>query len=99
MVAQLIIDFETLDYGDNLLEYIKGRIQKPSERIVIYFAVMEDLFLKLNREVQESLKVSIIRRNLRPEYLRGLGYARCESVRDLKTRCKLIEADLLRTKQ
>lgn len=69
--AQLLIDFEAHDYGENLLDYI--RLQKPNEWIVNYFVSMEDLFLKLNRPVSELLKVNIIRKNLRPEFIRGLG--------------------------
>lgn len=94
--AQLMIDYESYDYGDNLLEYIKGRIQKPSERIVTYFAIMEDLFLKLNRPVLDDIKANIIRRNLRPEFIKSLGFTRTDSIHELKQHCRLIENDLHR---
>lgn len=72
--AHLLVDFEGYDYGDCLLDYIKSRLQNPQERIVNYFATMEDLFMKLNRRVSDELKVKIIRRNLRPEYIKRLGF-------------------------
>lgn len=96
LVAHLLVDFEGYDYGDNLLEYIKGRLQLPSERIVTYFATMEDLFIKLNRRVSEELKVKIIRRNLRAEFMRGLGFTVIRSVADLKVYCQALESDFRR---
>lgn len=93
---ELIKDFENYDYADNLLEYIKNRLQKPNERVVSFFANMEDLFLKLNRAVSEELKIKIIRRNLLPEYIKGIGCQDVRSVGQLKQQCKLIESDLVR---
>ena len=93
---QLLTDYEAYDYADNLLEYIKNRLQRPSERIVSYFAVMEDLFLKLNRPISEDFKMKIIRRNLRAEYIKGIGFTQFLSVNDLKDGCKVLESDFRR---
>lgn len=71
--AQLSMDFEGHDYGDSLLDYIKSHLQKPGERVLNYFADIEDLFLKLNIPVKEFVKINIIQKNLRPEFVRGLG--------------------------
>ena len=94
--SELMEDFKAYDYGDNLWDYIRGRIQRPNERVVTYFAVMEDLFLKLNRPASEVVKVHTIHRNLRADILRGLGITELDSVHELKQMCKTIEKNLKR---
>lgn len=94
--AHLIIDYEGYDYCDNLLEYIKSRLQLPSERVVSYFATMEDLFLKLNRRISEEVRVKIIKRNLRADFIKGIGFMPVHSVADLKAYCQQLEADFRR---
>lgn len=94
--AQLLIEFEAYDYGENLLDYIKGRMQKPNERIVIYFATMEDLFMKLGSFVSDHLQINIIRNNLRPEFIRGLGCIQVHSLGELKSLCQSLENDFRR---
>lgn len=93
---KLLTDFKAYDYGDNLWDYIRGRLQKPNERVVIYFAIMEDLFLKLNHPASELVRINTIRRNLRPDILKGLGTTSFQSLNDFKASCKVIEADLRR---
>lgn len=93
---ELLKDFRAYDYGDNLYDFIRNRLQKPMERIVTFFANMEDLFLKLNQPLSDMVKVEMIRRNLRPEILRSLGVNTYASINDLKAHCKVIEADLKR---
>lgn len=92
----LLTDFESYEYEDNLLEYIKKRLQKPNERIVSYFACMEDLFLKLSRPISDEFKVKIIRRNLLSEFIKGLGCQPLYTVHELKAYCKFLESDFER---
>lgn len=94
--AVLLHDFKAYDYGDNLWEYIRNRLQEPGERVVNYFATMEDLFLKLNRPASELVKVSTIRRNLRSDILKSLSVIEFSTVSVLKEHCKHIENDLTR---
>lgn len=94
--TELKEDFRAYDYGDNMWEYIRSRLQKSNERIVTYFAIMEDLFLKLNRPANELVKVNTIRRNLRAEYIRALGVNQYLTLNELKHHCKCIESDLKR---
>lgn len=95
---RLIADFEKYDYVDDLFEHIKNRLQEPNERIVTYFAIMEDLFLKLSRPINEGVKVKIIRRNLRTEFIQGLGIQVVHTVYELKMYCKDLESNFLRIK-
>lgn len=44
----------------------------------------------------ELVKIKIIRRNLRPEFIRGLGINEFQSVEQLKHHCKLLESDFRR---
>lgn len=94
--TQLLSDFESYDYCENLLEYIKSRLQGPYERIVSYFASMEDLFIKLNQPIPEEQKVRIIRRNLRPEFLKALSLTNIQTILELRNYCKILEADFRR---
>lgn len=93
----LLNDFELYDYGENLLEHIKNRLQGESESIVTYFAIMEDLFLKLDFQLSEDQKVALIRRNLLPGFVRALSLKKTETVAILKGMCKVLEADFKRT--
>lgn len=97
--GQLLSDFEGYDYGENLMDYIKNRLQTPSERIVDYFAIMEDLFIKLDFQISEPQKISILRQNLLPEFVRALSLHRVHSVIVLKDMCKALEADFRRTER
>lgn len=92
----LLNDFENYDYSDDLLEYIKNRLQKPSEKIVDYFACMEDLFIKLGSNVSELFKLKIIRRNLRAEFIKSLSTFQFQTTNQLKEHCKLFEHDMIR---
>jgi len=94
--GQLLADFEAHDYGESLLDYIKNRLQRNNEKIVIYFANMEDLFLKLGGHVTEHLKMEIIRKNLRAEFIRGLGCTQVSSLNELKSLCQSLESDFKR---
>lgn len=93
---ELLSDFKAYDYGDNMWDYIRTRVQQPQERVVTYFAIMEDLFLKLNRPVTEMVKTQTIRRNLRGELLNGIGVSQFTTVMQLKDHCKIVEMDLNR---
>lgn len=93
---ELSEDFKAYDYGDCLWDHIRNRLQKPNERIVIFFAEMQDLFLKLNSPASELVQIKTIRRNLRPEFIRGLGVMEFDSVEHLKYYCKCIESDIRR---
>lgn len=92
---RLLSDFEAPDYFEKLYDFIRDRKQLPSERIVAYFATMEDLFVKLNISIIEVDKVKIIKKNLLPEYVRALAAMSFSNVESLKTNCKFLEAGYL----
>lgn len=92
----LLEDFEDYDYAEDLLEHIKHRLQRPDESVVKYFAIMEDLFIKLNQTVGEEERLKIIRKNLRPEFVRSMSTVTVHSLSSLKENCRRIETDMKR---
>lgn len=96
IVEQLSLDFQDMEYGDTLWDFIRNRQQKPDESIVAYFAEMEDLFLRLNRPVSELVKAMTLRRNLRPELIQGLGVTEHFDVYSLKKDCRMLESNFRR---
>lgn len=93
---QLERDFQDLEYGDTLWDFIRARLQEPRETIVAFFAVMEDLIGRLNRPATDMVKAVAMRRNLRPEFIHGLGPNQYHDVRSLKEACKIIETNIRR---
>lgn len=92
LMQRLLNDFESVDYSENLLDYIKSRKQGNSERVVVFFAQMEDMFLRLGTRIEEAEKVRIIKKNLRPEFVKALSLVRFGEVFTLKEACKDLEA-------
>lgn len=88
-------DFLGYDYEEDLYEYVKTRLQKDDESIVVYFANMEELFRKLGDSVDERHRVKIIKRNLRSEFIASLSLLHIRSVAELKEHCKNVEADMI----
>lgn len=65
----------------------------PSERVVFFFARMEELFLQMKIEMpSESVRVRIIQRNLLPDYVKALSMIKFGTVVALKEACKCLEA-------
>lgn len=96
--ALLLHDFQDSEYGDSLWDAIRSRMQGPNESIVSYFAVMEDMFLNLSRPASDIVKASIIKKNLRAEFIHGLGVNEYNELRSLKNDCRTIESNFLRIK-
>lgn len=66
--------------------------QLPNERVVAYFATMEDLLIKLNFPLPAIDKVRLIEKNLLPDYVRSLSLTNYGTVETLKRACKSLEA-------
>lgn len=90
---QLRENFEKFDFGEDLMDYVKHRKQKTSERVVLYFAIMQNLFRRVDPPITEAMKIKIIKRNLLPEYIPALSLRSFSSLPLLKDCCKTLEAD------
>lgn len=72
LTRRLIADFSQFDYDYRLLAEIRNRTQGESENIIIYLAIMSELFSRLSKAITESEKLEIILHNIRPCYANTL---------------------------
>lgn len=86
-----IDDFDPLYKVDTRLEILKKRLQKFGERIVPYFAHMENEFALLTKVQPVPEQIRIIRKNLLPYYISHLACYDFDSIEELKQACKNIE--------
>jgi hypothetical protein len=99
LVEQLKADFLPPHAEDDIWDSIKSRKQNRNESIVIFSAVMENLFKRLSRPPHETTKVNCIRKNLLPEYISHLALTDIDTVANLVKLCKkLEEANYLKNK-
>jgi hypothetical protein len=95
IAQRLMIDFQGQDCDDELLDSIKNRKQLPNESIVIYVAVMEDMFQRLNVWPTEREKIKILRKNVLPYFIHHISLLTFSTVEEFKSKCKLLEAGKL----
>lgn len=88
----LFEEFLPSDFDYRLLNDIRSRTQGIEEPTHMYFAVMTSLFNRLNRPLPESEKLEILLHNIRPEFNLQLALTPINSVSELKSKCRLIEA-------
>lgn len=89
---RFIKDYEPTHVSDKLFSTVKKRFQQPNESIVQYFAIMEDLFLRLPYGPFMQERIAIIQRNLLPHYVKALSTYSFTEVNSLKETCKRIES-------
>jgi hypothetical protein len=92
IAQRLMIDFQGQDCDDELLDSIKNRKQLPNESIVIYVAIMEDMFQRLNVWPTEREKIKILRKNVLPYFIHHTSLLTFSTVEEFKSKCKLLEA-------
>lgn len=68
LVEQLVRDFSPFDYDYRLMSEIRNRTQGERETIVIYLAIMSELFSRLSAPISEQEKLNILMHNIRPCY-------------------------------
>lgn len=99
--SRLLEDFEPFYRVDTRLELLKKRLQKSGERIVAFFAHVENEFhaLSITPPVEEQIR--IIRRLLLPHFITHLACRKFQTVYDLKSACKDIELsyEIVRSQQ
>lgn len=88
----LLEEFDIVDYDYRLMGEIRSRTQGQDEAIHIYFSVMSCLFSRLKKPLSEEEKVEILLHNVRPTFTEQLALHNFETVTDLKTVCRRLEA-------
>lgn len=91
-VEQLRRDFLPCDYEHDLWAEIRARRQGANERVSEYVAAMLNLFNRLPRVPAEEEKLAILRRNVAPYYIHGLGLQEIGTVEELVQGCRRLEA-------
>lgn len=92
LVECLREEFQPIDYDEKLLDEIKRRTQGKDETIGIYLSVMSSLFGRLACPVSETARLKILLRNISPFYQSQLGLVEVNSIDDLRTYCRKLEA-------
>ncbi|KAI5631529.1 hypothetical protein NE865_15759 [Phthorimaea operculella] len=90
---QLIADFSLFDHDYRLLKEINSRTQGESENIVIYLAIMSQMFARLIDPISEKEQLQILLHNIRPCYANVLSSnsASTESISELRSVCQNYE--------
>lgn len=84
-------EFLPRDFNEKIWEQIKSRTQGDKESIAIYVAFMNNLFSRLTVQVDESVKLKILRKNILPFYQNQLLLVDVHSIDDLIKLCRKIE--------
>lgn len=90
---RLIEDFTLYDHDYRLLKEINDRTQGESESIVIYLAVMSQMFSRLIDPISEKDQLKILLHNIRPCYANVLASnpSAIESISALSSVCRNYE--------
>lgn len=94
-VHMLREEYQSFDYEYELWNEIRSRIQGSEETVGNYFACMKNLFARLPTPASEEEKLQVLKRNIDPQYIIGLGLSSVESVDDLLHACKKLEINRL----
>lgn len=86
-----LAEFQPFQMSENRLELIKKRFQHEGEKIVNYFAFMQNEFLSLTHIPSESAQLRIIRRLLLPRFIQAIALTNFGSIEELKFACQKIE--------
>lgn len=97
--SALKFQFLPYDYDFYLYKEIEDRTQGESERIGIYIAVMQNMFNRLSYPVSERQRLTVILRNLHPEYTNALCFQPISTMDQLLNVGTHIEANRNRMKR
>lgn len=88
----LLEEFLPADYDYRLMSEIRSRSQGAEESTHIYFAVMSGLFSRLKKSLPEHEQLEILLHNIRPHFTQQLALVEINSISELKTKCRQLEA-------
>lgn len=91
LVVLLKKTFQKPFYQEELLAEINARTQGSEESVVIYIAVMQNMFNRLPVKISEQEKLSIILKNVQPYYQRAVCRDVFCSIPDLINVLRVIE--------
>lgn len=93
LIGRLRAEFQPFDYEYELWNEIRGRVQGNGETVGMYFACMANLFARLPKSASDAEKLCVLRRNVDPYYIHGLGLTRTLTVQELLGACKILETN------
>lgn len=91
LVRLLLDTFQRPYYQEELLEEIKRRTQSNQESILVYIAIMQNMFNRLPTPIPEAQKLMILRRNLQPYFQKAICRDTFDSVSELTSVLRIIE--------
>jgi hypothetical protein len=90
-VRLIRLEYLPFDYEHELWSEIRHRVQGAEESVGAYFACMINLFNRLPVQPSEAERLNILRRNLLPYFIHGIGLIDIETVSQLMATCKKLE--------
>jgi hypothetical protein len=90
-VRLIRLEYLPFDYEHELWSEIRHRVQGAEESVGAYFACMINLFNRLPVRPSEAERLNILRRNLLPYFIHGIGLIDIETVSQLMATCKKLE--------
>lgn len=91
IMRELREEYLPADYEVELWKEIRARTQGKCERIGRYFAVMTNLFSRLQTPPSEADKVNVLRRNVEPYYIHRLSSVDLYTMDELRAICRRLE--------
>lgn len=91
LVNELKSVFLPCDFEGLLWDAIRDRKQGVSERVLIFIAIMENLFKRFTYPVEEQVQLRLVIKNLRPYFQDRLALNYPRSIAELKYLCKALE--------
>lgn len=91
LVTKLRQTFLPANYDLALMDEIRSRTQASNERVEIFIAIMENLFSRLSKTLDEETRVNYIIRNLQPKFQRFCALQNIASLSELISICKRLE--------
>lgn len=92
LVAEFKLELMKVNHDEDLLIEIKRRTQAKEESIGIYLAIMNNYFNRLTQPILEKEKLAILLRNIRPFFQKVIGLQSVNSISELRTICRRLEA-------
>lgn len=91
LVSQLKSVFLPCDFESALWDAIRDRKQGVSEKILIFIAIIENLFKRFSYPIDEQTQLRVIMKNLQPYYQDRLALRYPSCINELKHLCKTLE--------
>ena len=91
LVNKLRHTFLPANYDLALKDEIRNHTEAPGETVEIYIAIMENLFSRLTKILDEETRVSYIIHNLQPQFQRFCAFQKIATLSDLINIVKRIE--------